>query len=119
MDPFSEENMDIFCKSIYLPMLLTLFERDKKTFERSGVKLPEAYVNTIEIVMKAIQKDLREIKSHMYKNQMKVHFVGRDDNFSHYIFYHGRREEDHHFWHSRMRNACMELMKEYLKVSKN
>ena len=68
--PPEERNM--IEQAIYLPMVLTVLNRDIQSVNTSTIKLKEPYLHLIEETMKVVQKELSEIKRYMSKNKMKV-----------------------------------------------
>lgn len=72
MKPIVSEDIELLREFILLPIVLTVFERDKKIIESSQVKISSPYVETINWVMDRVIKDLSEIKEQMRKRGIKV-----------------------------------------------
>ncbi|MDX8361286.1 MULTISPECIES: hypothetical protein [Bacillaceae] len=104
--------------AIYLPMLLIVLNKDLATIQQSNFKLKKPYVTIIEQSMKQIQIDLRRIKKEMYKNDLKVCEVNRDEAFTDFLFIYKGYEERHNYFNPRIRNKVQDLMIVYLQDNK-
>ncbi|MBW8349696.1 hypothetical protein K0H71_09585 [Bacillus sp. IITD106] len=105
---------DIIEQAIYLPMLLTVLNRDLIVVNKSSFKLKKPYLELIEEAMKAIQKDLAEVKRYLHKNHIKVERLKSDDAFTMYMFVYKGYEEEHNYFNPRLRNRTEELLRYYL-----
>ncbi|MBS4198642.1 hypothetical protein KHA93_03130 [Bacillus sp. FJAT-49732] len=105
---------DIIEQAIYLPMLLTILNRDLIVVNTSSFKLKKPYLELIEETMKAIQKDLAEVKRYLHKNNIKVERLKSDDAFTMYMFIYKGYEEEHNYFNPRLRNRTEELLRYYL-----
>ncbi|WP_433748758.1 hypothetical protein [Falsibacillus pallidus] len=114
MTRIPEDDRDIFEQAIYLPMVLTVLNRDLAIIEKSPFKLKKPYMELIEETMKAIQKDLAAVKRHMKQQQMKVERLTTDDTFTMYLFLYKGYEEHHNYFNPRLRNKSEELLRYYL-----
>ncbi|KON88915.1 hypothetical protein AF332_20360 [Sporosarcina globispora] len=114
MTRIPEKDRDILEQAMYLPMLLTILERDRTIFDKTGFKLKEPYLQLIEETIKAVQRDLKEARNAMRKGQMKVEQVARDEAFTMFIFIYKGFEEQHNYFNPRIRNKVQELMEYYL-----
>lgn len=101
-------------KAIYLPMVLTVLNRDLSVVENSPFKLRKPYTELIEETMKIIQKELVKTKQYMKKNKLQVIETKRDDAFTMYMFLYKGYEEYHNYFNPRIRNKVQELMEFYL-----
>ncbi|PLR97697.1 hypothetical protein [Bacillus sp. T33-2] len=114
MTRIPEEDRNVMEQAIYLPMVLTVLNRDITVIENSPFKLRQPYLNLIEETMKVIQKELASVKRYMKKNQLAVKQLQRDEAFTMYLFlYHGY-EENHNYFNPRIRNKVQELLEHYL-----
>jgi hypothetical protein len=109
-----EEDRNILEQAIYLPMVLTILNRDLAVINKSSFKLPQPYINLIEETMKVIQKELTTIKFYMSKNKLKVQQLKRDEAFTMFLFLYKGYEEQHNYFNPRIRNKVQELMDYYL-----
>ncbi|QOK29985.1 hypothetical protein IIE26_26830 (plasmid) [Cytobacillus oceanisediminis] len=114
MTRIPEKDRDILEKAMYLPMLLTILERDRMVFEKGGFKLKEPYLQLLEETIKAVQRDLKDTKSVMRKGQMRVEQVAKDEDFTMFLFIYKGFEERHNYFNPRIRNKVQELLGHYL-----
>lgn len=114
MTRIPEKDRDILEQAMYLPMLLTILERDRVIFNKGHFKLKAPYMELIEETIKAVQKDLKETRSAMRKGQMKVEQIARDEAFTMFLFIYKGFEEQHNYFNPRIRNKVQELMEYYL-----
>lgn len=114
MTRIPEKDRDILEQAMYLPMLLTILERDRIIFDKAGFKLKEPYLHLIEETIKAVQRDLKETRLAMRKGQMKVEQVARDEAFTMFLFIYKGFDEQHNYFNPRIRNKVQELMEHYL-----
>jgi hypothetical protein len=113
MTRISGEDRNIMEKAIYLPMVLTVLNRDLSVVENSPFKLRKPYTELIEETMKIIQRELAETKQYMKKNKLQVIETKRDDAFTMYMFLYKGYEEYHNYFNPRIRNKVQELMEFY------
>ncbi|TAA71975.1 hypothetical protein [Planococcus salinarum] len=106
-----------FEKMIYLPMVLTVLERDRILFESGSFKLKRPYFELVEGAISQVQKELKETKIHMRRRQMKVLRNAGDDTFTEYVFYHGGYEDHRRYLNLRLRNRVEELIRIYLSMA--
>ena len=109
---------DMIEQSIYLPMAVSIFNRDLAVIEQSPFKLHRPYLTIVEESLKLAQKDLSEIKRELYKRNIKVHQVERDEAFTLYSFIYNGYEEKHNYFNPRIRNKVSEIMEDYLFKTK-
>ncbi len=114
MTRIPEKDRYIMEQAIYLPMLLTVLDRDLLTIKKSSFKLKQPYIDLVEITMKIIHAELRKTKEYMQKHKMKVEEVKRDEAFTMYLFLYNGYEEYHNYFNPRLRNRVQELLEYYL-----
>ncbi|WP_102271879.1 hypothetical protein [Cytobacillus massiliigabonensis] len=114
MTRIPEEDRNILEQAIYLPMVLTILNRDLTVINNSSFKLPQPYLNLVEETMKVIQKELAAVKLYMSKNKLKVQQLKRDEAFTMFLFLYKGYEEQHNYFNPRIRNKVQELMDYYL-----
>lgn len=98
---------------MFLPMVLTIIERDKKIFEKCPFKIKEPYLIFLERTSKSVLIDLSKAKEYMRKNNLKVEKRGSDDAFTSYHFFYKGFEEEHNYINPRIRKKGMELIDYY------
>ncbi|GLB58836.1 hypothetical protein [Cytobacillus sp. NCCP-133] len=114
MTRIPEEDRNVMEQAIYLPMVLTILNRDLIVINKSPFKLKQPYLDLIEETMKVIQRELSEVKRYLNKNQLKVQEIKRDDAFTMFMFLYKDYEEHHNYFNPRIRNKVQELMVHYL-----
>ncbi|RIW35323.1 hypothetical protein D3H55_07965 [Bacillus salacetis] len=114
MTRISEEDRNILEQAIYLPMVLTVLDRDFAVVEKSPFKLKRPYLELIEETMKIIQSELAGVKKYMKHNGMKVERIKTDDAFTMYLFLYRGYEEHHNYFNPRLRNRVEDLLRHYL-----
>lgn len=114
MTRIPEEDRDIIEQAIYLPMVLTILERDRLIFEKIPVKLKQPYLSLIENTIKTVQAEHKIVKDKMRKGQMKVWELKRDDAFTSYAFMYKGYEEHHNNFNHAIRNRVAALMDQYI-----
>ncbi|MFE8696313.1 hypothetical protein ACFYKT_08085 [Cytobacillus sp. FJAT-53684] len=114
MTRIPEGDRNILEQAIYLPMALTILNRDLIVISKSPFKLKQPYVNLIEETMKIIQKELEDVKDYMNKNKLQVQQIKRDEAFTMFIFLYKGFEEQHNYFNPRIRNRVQELLDYYL-----
>ncbi|WP_026582417.1 hypothetical protein [Bacillus sp. J33] len=114
MTRIPEEDRNVMEQAIYLPMVLTILNRDLIVIDKSPFKLKQPYLDLIEETMKVIQSELAEVKRYMKKNQLKVQEIKRDEAFTMFMFLYKGYEEHHNYFNPRIRNRVQELMAHYL-----
>ncbi len=114
MTRIPENDRNILEQAIYLPMVLTILNRDLQIVDSSPFKLKRPYVELIEETMKVIQGELAHVKKYMRTNKMKVERMQSDDAFTMYMFLYKGYEEHHNYFNPRLRNRVEDLMRHYL-----
>lgn len=114
MTRLSQFDRDQLELAFYLPMVLTVLNRDRSILEASSLKLPNPYLTLIEETMKAVQRDLKKVRDYMREHQMKVEKLRSDDTFTSYLFLFRGYEEEHNYFNPRIRNKVEQLLREFL-----
>ncbi|WP_053365514.1 hypothetical protein [Bacillus sp. FJAT-27245] len=114
MTRIPEKDRDVMEQAIYLPMVLTVLNRDLSVIQASPFKLRKPYLELVEETMKVVQKELAEVKAYMKAHQLKVMETKRDDAFTMFLFLYKGYEEYHNYFNPRIRNKVQELMGYYL-----
>ena len=111
------KSLPYFESIIYLPMIIIILERDRVVFESGDFKLSRAYINIIEKSIKVVQKDLKETKLYLRKNNMKIIKGNRDDACTEYTFFYGGYEKHGRYLNVRLRDRSEELLEMYLNMT--
>lgn len=114
MTRIPERDRNIMEQAIYLPMVLTILNRDLKVIDASPFKLKQPYVNLVDETMRVIQKELRSVKHYMNKEKLSVQEIKRDEAFTMFMFLYKGYEEQHNYFNPRIRNKVHELLEFYL-----
>ncbi|WP_175988292.1 hypothetical protein [Bacillus sp. Marseille-Q1617] len=114
MTRIPENDRNILEQAIYLPMVLTILNRDLQIVDKSPFKLKRPYLELIEETMKVIQGELAYVRKYMRTNKMKVERLQSDDAFTMYMFLYKGYEEHHNYFNPRLRNKVEDLMRHYL-----
>ncbi|KYD11427.1 hypothetical protein B4102_2155 [Heyndrickxia sporothermodurans] len=101
-------------KAIYLPMLLTILDRDLTVINNCGFKLKSPYTEWIESTMKVIQTELGEVKRYMKQHDIKVGKMKTEESFTQYFYIYQGHETYHRYFNPRLRNRSEELLRYYL-----
>nr|WP_295971192.1 hypothetical protein [uncultured Bacillus sp.] len=115
MTRIPESDRDLMEQAIYLPMILTILNRDLAIIHKSPFKLKQPYLDLIEDTMKVIQKELKGIKQYMKKEKLDVQQVSHDDAFTGFLFLYKGYEERHNYFNPRIRNKAQEMLSFYLQ----
>ena len=102
-----------FENMIYLPMIISILERDRQVIEISSFKLKGPYINIVESALKTVRAELKETNMYARRNNMKVIKKGRDGSLTEYAFVHGGYEDLRRYLNVRLRNRTEELISVY------
>ena len=100
---------------IYLPMLLTILERDRRLVENVPFKLKSPYINLLDETIHAISADLQVAVRYLRQRNMRVIRHATDDLFTEYLFWHDGYEDVRRYLNVRLRNRCEELLNMYIR----
>ncbi|MDQ0186307.1 hypothetical protein [Cytobacillus kochii] len=81
-----EADRDVLEQAIYLPMIMIILERDLKIIEKSPFRINQPYITLMENTIKKVQRDLKEVKDKLRKENMRVNQIGHDESFTMYEF---------------------------------
>ncbi len=116
MTRIPENERDIIEQAVYLPMLLTVLQRDLSVVEKSQFKLKKPYQDLIENTIREVQKELAEVKRYLHKHNIRVERMKSDEIFTMYLFLYKGYEEHQNYFNPRLRNRVEELMYLYLNA---
>lgn len=80
-----EHDQKVIEQMIYLPILLTLLDRDIMIFKSAPFKIKDPYAELIERTMNIVHNDLRDIKRYLHQNNIKVQKVKSDAEYTKYL----------------------------------
>ncbi len=110
---WTDEERDQLELGLYLPIMLTLIEVDKKVLANSTLKIKEPYLLLLEQVSQLAHHQLYQIKKTMMKNRLKVVEMERDDLFTTYAFIVRGYETRHRYFNAHIRNKVQQMLNEY------
>jgi hypothetical protein len=93
-----------FEKMIYLPMIISILERDREIIEISSFKLNGPYIDLVENALKNVRTELKETNTYARRKNMKLIKSGKDGTFTDYAFIHGAYEDKRRYLNIRLRN---------------
>lgn len=100
---------------IYLPMILTILERDRLLIEQGNFKLKKPYLGLVDEVAKTVHKELGNTAAYLRSRKMSVVKGKMDDIFTEYVFVHDSQEDRRRYLNVRLRNRTEELLTQYLR----
>lgn len=71
MPNLQEEIYDLIERALFLPMAITIFNRDLAGIEESTLKLKHPYKQLISESLKIAQKDLMEVRKELRKRKLQ------------------------------------------------
>ncbi len=108
-----QEALPKFENAIYIPMLITILENDRKAIESGPFKLKGPYFKLIDEALKQIRLELKQTNIYMKRNNMQVVKGKNDGTFTEYAFIHGGYEDRRRYLNARLRNRTEELISVY------
>lgn len=100
---------------IYLPMILTILERDRLLIQQGDYKLKKPYLGLMDDVAKRVHKELGNTAAYLRRNHLSVARGKMDDIFTEYIFVHDHQQDCRRYLNVRLRNRTEELLTQYLR----
>ena len=113
------EALPYFEKMIYLPMIISILERDREVIESSSFKLKGPYIYIVENTLSNVRAELKETNNYARRKNMKVIKRGNDGTFTEYAFIHGGYEDSRRYMNIRLRNRTEELIASYFAMVEN
>lgn len=104
---------------IYLPMLLTIMERDRQLLEKVPFKLKSPYLNLLDETMNTVSADLQTTSLYLQKHKMRVIRHSTDELFTEYVFLHDGYQDKRRYLNVRLRNRSEELLNLYIRKLSN
>ncbi|MGF7533807.1 hypothetical protein AAGG74_08705 [Bacillus mexicanus] len=114
MPNLQEDLYDLIEQALFLPMTITILNRDLAGLEQSTFKLKLPYKQLISESLKLAQKDLVEVRKELRKRNISIHEAERDEAFTLYVFVINGYEEKHRYFNPRIREQVSELLTLYL-----
>ncbi len=114
-----DNDLKIIDQAIFLPMLLTVLQRDLAAVENIPFKLKQPYQHVIEKTIQDVQKDLSEAKRYLYKNKIKIVRGKSKNNFTDYMVIYKGQEDPRHYFNAKIKNTVEDLLDYYLVGRQN
>lgn len=111
------EALEHFENRIYLPMLITILERDRAAFEIGPFKLRSPYLSLIDGALTLVRAELKATNSYLRRNNMQVLRGESDATFTDYTFIRGGYEDRRRYLNVRLRNRSEELLGMYFAMA--
>ncbi|KAA0965886.1 hypothetical protein FQ087_06370 [Sporosarcina sp. ANT_H38] len=111
------EALPYFENMIYLPMIVSVLERDREAIEISSFKLKGPYINIVERALKSVRADLKETNTYARSKNMKLIKNGKNGTFTEYTFIHSGYEDKRRYLNVRLRNRTEELINVYFAMA--
>ncbi|MET3658184.1 hypothetical protein [Sporosarcina psychrophila] len=108
-----------FENMIYLPIIISILERDREVIETSSFKLKGPYINIVENTLKTVRAELKDTNTYARNRNLKLVKKGKDGSFTEYAFIHNGYEDIRRYMNIRLRNRTEELINEYFAKSEN
>ncbi|SER87048.1 hypothetical protein [Psychrobacillus sp. OK032] len=114
MPSISAEDIRYFENKIYLPLLITLFERDRESIVKLPFKLSRPYLAKVEGALQRVRADLKVTEIYLTRHNMQLIIEKSTKESSEYAFIHAGYEERKRYTSAELRKRSEELMLEYL-----
>jgi len=98
-----------------MPLIISVLERDKESFDKGPFKLKGPYLKLIDGAIGSVQSEQKETNIYLRRNQMKVIKGKNDGSFTDYTFFHNGREDKRRYLNIRLRNRTEELISIYFE----
>ncbi|AMQ06568.1 hypothetical protein [Sporosarcina psychrophila] len=113
------EALPYFENMIYLPMIISILERDREVIVKSSFKLKGPYINIVESALNIVRSELKLTNTYARNRNLKLIKKGKDGSFTEYAFIHNGYEDIRRYMNIRLRNRTEELINEYFAKSEN
>jgi len=114
MPSITTEDYRYFENKLYLPMLITILDRDIELINKLPFKLRRPYLAIVEKALAMIRKDLKQTEVYLLRRNMRL-VVGRPDanKETEYTFISSGIEERRKYASDELRSRSEELITEY------
>lgn len=107
----------VYCMEnyIYLPMLLTILERDRCVAEQMPFKFQSPYIELLNEAIHAVTIDLQKTVNYFQHHHLQVTRQSTDELFTEYLFICDGCEDLRRYLNVRLRNRTEELLHLYIR----
>ncbi|QUW20967.1 hypothetical protein JSQ81_14235 [Sporosarcina sp. Marseille-Q4063] len=102
-----------FNNAIYLPMLITILEKDMLTIEETQLKFKRPYTKMIEQALKSVRADLKKTNIYLLRNNMQLIKRNSNKEFTEFILSSGAYEKFEKYSSEDLKNRTEEKIGEY------
>jgi len=113
MPSIPTEAYHYFDNKIYLPMLITVLERDVESFDKLPFKLNRPYLAVIDKALKYIRADLKAADIYLTRHNMRLVRNRLDEQYSEFVFIYAGHEERRKYTSDELRIKCEEILGTY------
>lgn len=114
MEFLSEEQQQLIFQHVHLPLILHVFERDKKVIEGSNLKTKGPYLIMMDKVTQQVEQDIIENRKSLRKNGIIIYEQHSSrEEITLKFKYKGYQHSAGYVWHVISSNIKL-LMEEYL-----
>lgn len=114
MSNIQTDIIDLIERGLFLPMVITILNRDLEALDSCPFKLKQPYKQLISCSLKLAQKDLIDVRKELRKRKIKMYEAGRDEAFTLYVCTVDGYEEKHRYFNPRIREQVSSLLEFYL-----
>jgi hypothetical protein len=114
MPSISTEDYRYFENKIYLPMLITVLQKDAELINKQPFKLRRPYLAIIDKTLMLILQDLKQTDIYLLRRSMRLVREKPDkNNDTEYTYINVGYEERHKYTSEQLRDRSEELLNEY------
>lgn len=114
MPEITAEDRRYFENRIYLPILITILERDLEVILQSPFKLQRPYLAVVENALKQIRSDLKLTDIYMVRRKMRLVADKPIDGVTEYTFISAGIEERKRYTSDHLRKCTEDLLYKYI-----
>ncbi|KXZ18824.1 hypothetical protein AXI59_07080 [Bacillus nakamurai] len=118
MPNIQTDTINLIERGLFLPMAVTILNRDLEALDSCPFKLKQPYKQLISCSLKLAQKDLADVRKQLRKRKIKIYEEDRDEAFTLYVCTVNGYEEKHRYFNPRIREQVNTLLEYYLFAAK-
>jgi hypothetical protein len=109
-----QEALKHFNNAIYLPMLITILEKDILSIEETQLKFKRPYTKMIEQAFNSVRADLKKTNIYLLRNNMQLIKRNSNNEFTEFILSSGAYEKIEKYSSEDLKNHTEEKIADYL-----
>ena len=106
---------EIATRYLFLDLTIRNLELDIEVIMSSQLKIKEPYFKLVTNAIIKAKSERRKLHKLMYGKNIKVKFLYKDGQFSHYKFYLGGKSEEVIYFNPVIKKNVEEIMREFLE----